>query len=241
MTAIAAPEGREPYKSDTNKIIRLSDDDVVEKLLQQRRTNQDLYQDFYKHLLRFEVGCTKWDSLVKRGWCADSGGPNNYISTTSDEAMAILHLENNRLYWNGCVDQQQREDRAEFEGEPVGPITSVTIPMPLYTANKRLHGEKNKGWSDAGIKRFNEIMRIIKEDRSKNGKEFEARFVEEQRGEKKRKRGMENQAFVMADFGDGFGCDSEDDDDDDGESNPPVQEVQIGNNTGLAVTRHAAV
>ena len=72
------------------------------------------------------------------------------IFTESDEAFAMLLLENNAKDYNQMVIQKRKFKRSEAN--------------PKYTKDPN-DKEKFKGWSKDGIKRYNYLVKVVKRNR----------------------------------------------------------------------------
>ena len=94
------------------------------------------------------------------------------IVTVSDEAFVFLALENN---WNGWMDTNKKSKNEcapskQGSGKPI-----VSDVSPVFTnVNGGVHRsggkrEVNRGWTEAGVLRFNELCKITKEVREAHG------------------------------------------------------------------------
>jgi hypothetical protein len=123
---------------------------------------------------------------------------DNFLSTVSDEAFALLLLENSYDRWFDLytsnpegVMQQRGIKQRHFQSDVPTLYTRGGIKYNKYQSKE---GEK-KGWSDGGIIRFNELFEMVKRDRTANSN-FEAAWLkarkatqaEEGAGVSKRKR-----------------------------------------------------
>ena len=96
-----------------------------------------------KTTLRYQIGTSKWYETMMKD--PENGDP---LCTPSDEAFAILNVLNLRNYW-----------LKKWSG---GTVTASD--MPLYTKKKGTSRDA-QGWSQEGIKRFNNLMKHVKDDR----------------------------------------------------------------------------
>lgn len=95
---------------------------------------------FCDHVLATVVGKNKWkkrsaDELLSQ------------YATVSDKAFALLLIENSLDFWR----------------HQVAPASNDS-PKPLYTLNGAGTRE-NKGWTDEGIRRYNELAGMVAEVR----------------------------------------------------------------------------
>jgi hypothetical protein len=92
------------------------------------------------------------------------------IATVSDEALALLQLENSENRWT-----------TEFSKNDNGQeVKQRDLPKPLYTSggqnkmDQKGFTKKHGGWTEEGIVRFNRLCVMIQDDRQKNGSWFDA-------------------------------------------------------------------
>ena len=92
------------------------------------------------------------------------------IFTVSDEAFVLLVLENNWERWLDINNKSKNNYIPTKRNRGDKPVESDILP--LYTninGNSANAGkEVNRGWTEAGIKRFNELCMTVKEDRKEN-------------------------------------------------------------------------
>ena len=91
------------------------------------------------------------------------------IFTVSDEAFVLLVLENNWERWLDINNKSKNNYIPTKRNRGDKPVESDILP--LYTninGNSANAGkEVNRGWTEAGIKRFNELCTMVKEDKKK--------------------------------------------------------------------------
>jgi hypothetical protein len=81
-------------------------------------------------------------------------------TTKTDEAFALLLLENNYEIWRHSV--ATTSDDGDY-------ATETADLKPKYTSGKKAGGSRrHEGWSEAGIERFNELTELVRKDRSDN-------------------------------------------------------------------------
>jgi len=125
-----------------------------------RNDTTGLYFDFIEYFLSAVIGKTYY----KENRCEKL--LSEYASV-SDEALAILIFENNFETWRDMAKQN---------------ITKNSVVTRKYTNGGSATGNKAssrhyQGWSTDGIKRFNELFDLIKNDRdSPNAKNYEESF-----------------------------------------------------------------
>ena len=177
------------------------DESDVNELVSKKRMDKDKYKWFYTNVLSHVVGRVYWKKYE-----AERGGME--MATVSDEAMALLLLENGFESWMhknlmGGSEQVSRE----------------SVP-PKYTVREKDGSTKEfKGWSDDGLERFNELCQEVTEDRTKNGKKFDDTYkVTRRRGvTRKRKRASVSTIQVFDEFSGEERTGSDEDDDSESE------------------------
>jgi hypothetical protein len=100
------------------------------------------------------------------------------FTTASDEAWTILVVENNWDYWLWLA-----RGKKDHEGKD-----QAERPKFRYTKDKTEKG-RNSGWSENGIKRYNELMALVKQDRKEN-EELEVEYLEEKTVEREEREGL---------------------------------------------------
>ena len=90
------------------------------------------------------------------------------LCTVSDEAFALLLLENSYDRW---TDLYNKTGEIPLQRRGRQPRTCVSNVAPKYTQGGIMYTtnfEKNKkGWSNDGIQRYNELFRFVQDDRAK--------------------------------------------------------------------------
>jgi hypothetical protein len=157
------------------------------------RDNLDDFTEFCDYFLSCVVGRSNYKMNMTRM-------PITKLSTSSDEAFAILCVENNMEMWEheaaaSTVKKGDQDNEQDNELEVKKP------PHPKYTRNAdKPTGGKYHGWSGEGISRFNEIHRIVQLKRAES-EQLEADFQNLKMGEvqgKKRKRPSIKRTIVTA-------------------------------------------
>jgi hypothetical protein len=134
------------------------------------RTDVEAYTVFFEHFVPCAVGKTEWERCIgEAGTITES--KDSFLSTVSDEAFALLLLENSYERWfdlytsnDGNVMQQRGVKQRRFESDVPTLYTRGGIKYDKYLSKE---GER-KGWSDEGIIRFNELFKLVKKDRKDN-------------------------------------------------------------------------
>ena len=106
----------------------------------QLQEDADLFRTFLEFVLVHFVSCTTW-----RYKCYNT--PVSQIFTVSDEALAMLLLENSMQDLKWVVRRGQKIPH--------------NISMPKYTKKMEGSSEKFKGWHKSGIKRYNKLYQRI--------------------------------------------------------------------------------
>jgi len=109
---------------------------------------------FYNHFLPCVVGKCKWKKLVILKKIP-------LFATVTDEAFALLVLENN---WGVWLHEDAREyfmkNKKELNKKEKG-------NNGLYTGHAK-GATRFGGWSVEGVQRFNELCKIVRNDRDAN-------------------------------------------------------------------------
>src|SRR5688572_2859087 len=146
----------------------------LEQVLKMRSENNFMYFDFINYFVSAVIG--KMD--FKKKCCTMV---LSYYATVSDKAFVILCLENNYETW--------------MDMDLTGNKNTSNVPTK-YTnggSSKGKNGtsQHNKGWSDKGLCRFNELFGLVETNRDmSNAKKFEEDFRQwcEAKASGKRKR-----------------------------------------------------
>lgn len=134
--------------------------------MQELRANEGAFEIFVKHFLK-PTYSKKWNHqvLYKRNEIKTIG---NIVSIT-DEAFVLLILENNWERWIDINNQSKNNYTPSKRGREKPKASSI---MPKYThlQVKRSNAERNeeqgcKGWRESGIQRFNELCKLIQDNR----------------------------------------------------------------------------
>ena len=120
-----------------------------------------VYYDFIDHFLSLVVGKRYYNQVKHVQKVSD-------YASTSDEALALLIVENNYARW---VDMAKNNN------------TRTSRIMPKFTNGGVSDGDvassrQYQGWSDEGLSRFNELFQAVSEDRATEcGKQFEVDYM----------------------------------------------------------------
>ena len=136
----------------------------------QMRSNEKAFFQFCDHILPCVVGKKLWDKSM--GVKHMSG-----IATTTDEAWALLVLENSWDVWK----QQARS--------PNGKVELKERRSTKWTNTSSL-ASRSEGWGQKGMRRFNELVRKVKEDRQRS-EGVEQLYMESKQDESDRKAGKQ--------------------------------------------------
>jgi hypothetical protein len=134
------------------------------------RKNEEAYTVFFDHFVPCATKKTVWDLRLEKTQTNHGQAKINCLRSVSDEAIALLLLENSFERWldlftnhKGPVMQQRGVKQHEFQSD---------IPT-LYTRggikyNKTSVTQLVKGWSAEGILHFNRLFDLVKRDRAEN-------------------------------------------------------------------------
>jgi len=182
---------------------------LMEDVLTMRENRNGAYVVFCENVLSQVVGKTKWKTeghLLRM----------SEMATVSDEAFALILLENSYDYW---------EDMAMHCGDK----SYVSKVQAKYTKNGA-GTKKFQGWVEEGLVRFNNLARQVKASRKKDCLAFQNEQKEKKgeiefgKGGKRKKRLVERDENINCYI---EGVDDEDDEDDGGiEESDPQQVTQ---------------
>jgi len=159
--------------------------------LLRKLSNNSPNEDYIFFCVRF-FQCIVGKSAYNAGWNAHK--KLSEIATPSDEALALLFLENNEARWS------QEFDLDETATEEM----KASLPKAKYTSSGRngsMKGFTKKfgGWSAKGIERFNELLKLVKADRSVNGEWFDNILLERSRDMDQKDSDGDGSDFITAD------------------------------------------
>ncbi len=144
------------------------------------RIHVEAYTVFFEEFVPCVLKKTVWERRIAMAGTHTEESTNNFLSTVSDEAFALLLLENSFDRWfdlytsnEGGVMQQRGVKQRCFQSDIPTLYTRGGIKYDKFESKE---GEK-KGWSDDGILRFNELFAMVKLDRAANSN-FEADWLE---------------------------------------------------------------
>ena len=124
-----------------------------------RKNRNDGYLFFYDCILRCVVAKMRWKHLVRRNQPIDS------LITVSDEAFALLVLENGWEKWTEQYKDKTTDKKARKERKS------------LYTNDVREGNSSFDGWKPEGLDRFNMLVyKVIKDRKSEDGIAFDKKY-----------------------------------------------------------------
>ena len=135
------------------------------------REDEEAFSIFYNKYVREVVGKKKFDKLIKNIQLGEE------ISTPTDDAFALIVLENNEDIWLDILEKNDGKIISTKRGE-TKPENHRSDLKPKYTYGSGF----SRNWTDEGIIRFNELRRMIIRDR-KNNKCFIEKYIQRKREE----------------------------------------------------------
>ena len=158
-------------------------------LMTQKRKDYKYYSWFYRVVLPNVVGKQLWKE--KR-----SSVLGTVMASVSDEAMALLLLENSWDYWihllnnpqskvkrgGGVVqvDEVEPSQESAADGSPASGETMQNSNKNILVGKKyTISGDGNKtqkGWSEEGLRRMNELMVEVRLDRQQDKNRFDDNY-----------------------------------------------------------------
>jgi hypothetical protein len=151
------------------------------------RRNFGAYADFYTYMVKAIVG----RRTFKRRLVSMTEGTE--IAIVSDEALALLGVENGRHVWDDVFEKsdgkicQIRKDEIyppEWETKILPQYTRASIDDPKVARNA-----ENKYWNEAGIVRFNELRQLVQKDCTENP-DFKINWLRQARAPMKKTDGL---------------------------------------------------
>ena len=147
------------------------------------RIHVEAYTVFFEHFVPCALKKTEWERRIAMAG-THTESTDDFFSTVSDETLALILLENSYDRWfdlytsnAGGVMQQRGVKQRRFESDVPTLYTRGGIKYHKYQSKD---GEKQTGWSDDGIIRFNELFEMVKRDRTANSN-FEAGWLKAQK------------------------------------------------------------
>jgi hypothetical protein len=149
----------------------------MENWLTMRNNTDDCYTVFFDKFVVHVVGSVSFRNKVAVQQVSS-------FVTIGDEAFALLVLENSEERWFDMSLTNNTKSKMRNKYTDGGTCTK--------TGRSRTY----KGWSNAGLNRFNELFRKVKADRDRTNNSFEGLYLQmkqnELNGTKKRKRRVED-------------------------------------------------
>ena len=141
----------------------------------QLRSNNAAYTVFYRTFVSTVVGKMRFKKAL------EDKNKTEDIATISDEALALLALENAIERWDDEYDRSEGQIRPIRKGQ-TRPAAWISEVETKYTVAKSenvsgLKRGSDKRWSWDGITRFNQLHTLIKADRAEHP-DFFATFKE---------------------------------------------------------------
>lgn len=124
----------------------------MDKILKLQKDNQGHYANFVEYFLSAVIGKQDYNKVKHKSLLSS-------YATSSDESFALIVLENNIERW---IDMHEQNNQK-----------SSTV-MPKYTnaGKTKYHqngssNQRYKGWSAKGLKRYNKLFELVRNDRKK--------------------------------------------------------------------------
>jgi len=143
------------------------------------RSKPSFYKIFLRCFVKQVVGVFEWNDKIR-----NSSISHDKIFTPSDEAFALLLIENSEKRWLDIFKKNNYQvptpRKQSIDGKQKVVISDV---KPRYTEGgikySNQEESKSKGWSKEGIIRFNTLHQKVKDDRKKHP-DFNKSFREEE-------------------------------------------------------------
>jgi hypothetical protein len=136
------------------------------------------YAVFYRTFIRTVVGKSRYKKMI------DDMNVSEEIATVSDEALALLAMENGIERWNDEYTLSGGQTQPIRKGQTKPEEWKSTVPTKYTVArtsgNSGQQDGHDKRWSQNGIARFNKLRQSIIKDREKHSG-FITKFLAEER------------------------------------------------------------
>jgi hypothetical protein len=134
------------------------------------RKNEEAYSAFFEHFLPCATKNTLWDRCIAKTVSNLISKKDERLCTISDEAFALLLLENSYNRWldlflnnKGPVMQRHGVKQQGFQSNV--PTLYTRGGIKYYKTDMT---QSVKGWSEEGIARFNALFDQVIADRARN-------------------------------------------------------------------------
>ena len=126
------------------------------------RRNYAAYSIFYTTFVSAIVGKRLFRKRIK------NVSKDKEIATISDEALALLGLENGEARWDAIWESSNGKIRIVPKGDAI-PETWKSTVLTKYTGTSRtdptiLRDTDDKRWSREGIERINKLRKLVWKD-----------------------------------------------------------------------------
>jgi hypothetical protein len=130
------------------------------------RRNFGAYADFYTYIVKTIVGKRNFKKRLR------TMAEGTAIVTVSDEALALIGVENGHRVWDDKFLRSEGKIR-QIRNDETYPKEWETDVLPQYTRASKddpsvERNTENKCWNEAGIIRSNELRQLVKTDRTNN-------------------------------------------------------------------------
>ena len=132
------------------------------------------YVYFCEHFLKCIVGIQSFNRQMQKHYNL------SVIATPSDEAFALLLLENNEYKWRHEFDLKQQKTTSDGHNLKINEEDLLPSKYSSSGCNKQKKGftKRYNGWTKEGIERFNTLLVKVRQDRKENGGLFDKRFAD---------------------------------------------------------------
>ena len=143
------------------------------------RSNEELYVQVMNQFVAYVVLKLEWNERLRSPLVKSMG----QLATISDEALALLILENNYDRWMDILKKNRWRAPQKERGASASDKRILSHVRPKYTHGGNFYqslekstvknaeatrsaATEKKGWTDEGVKRFNELRQQVVRDRS---------------------------------------------------------------------------
>jgi hypothetical protein len=151
------------------------------------RRNFGAYADFYTYMVKAIVGKRTFKNHL------ESMAEGTEIMTVSDEALALIGVENGRQVWDDKFERLDGKIR-QIRKDKIYPPEWKTDILPQFARASKddpsvERNTENKCWNEAGIIRFNKLRQLVQKDRTDNP-EFKINWLRQVRAGMKKTDGL---------------------------------------------------
>lgn len=157
----------------------------MQQISELRENNEDVYSLFLARFVQHTVGVQRFKNrIIEFGHDGLTTHQAEKLCTPSDEAFTLIVMENNYNRWLDIVKRNNWKIPDPVKKKVDMKKQFLSNERPKFTSGGNIYTDgdnvKTKGWSQAGIEKFNRIYEKVKEDRRRNP-DFLKNFILEEK------------------------------------------------------------